>query len=136
MKTIFLIWYLRIVALVQIGLWGLSHLFYPAWYMTTIAGKDPAMLTTFNILLVNEIGVMALAAGVVTLLASFNPVKNFNISVLLILMGLGSMGVTLYHILVRQASQEWGHIITVLAQLVVLAILYPWKEGYRYIQNS
>ena len=89
-----------------------------------------------NILLVNEIGVMALAAGVVTLLASFNPVKNFNIIILLILMGLGSMGVTLYHILVRQASQEWGHIITVLAQLVVLAILYPWKEGYRYLQSS
>ena len=51
-------------------------------------------------------------------------------------MGLGSMGVTLYHILVRQISQEWGHIITVLAQLVVLAILYPWKEGYRYLQSS
>ena len=54
MKTIILIWYLRITALVQIGLWGLSHLFYPEWYMTVIAGKDPALLTTFNMLAANS----------------------------------------------------------------------------------
>ncbi len=127
LKSTLLSGYLRIVSLVQFLLWGVTHVFFPEWYLVHIAGKDPTLLTPQNLLMVNEIGVSVIAISVATWIAARDPVKHFPVILLNFIIGAGSIGVTLYHILVRQASQEWGHIFTVLVMLGIIAVLYPWK---------
>lgn len=127
-KDRILTYYLRAISTIQFFLWGLSHIFYPKWYLTEIAGKDPGLLNAQNLLMVNEIGVSIIGISIATFIAASKPVKYYPIILMNFIIGLGSIGVTLYHILVRRASQEWGHIFTVLIMLLILAILYPWKE--------
>jgi hypothetical protein len=122
-------WFLRISALIQISLWGITHIFFPEWYLRVIAGKSPDLITDFNILIINEIGIMSLAFGIATWLSSKDPVRNLNIIIMLIIASVGSISVTLYQILIRQTSQEWGHVFIVLLQLIILIALYPWKEA-------
>lgn len=136
LKLQILKWFLRLSAIIQIGLWGITHLFFPEWYLRTIAGKSPDILTIQNRLMVNEIGVMSLAMGIATWLASKDPIRNFNIIIMMIITGIGSISVTLYHILIRQASQEWSHVFTVLLQLIIIGILYPWKEAIKTIKKD
>jgi len=131
MKLQVLKWYLRLAAAVQVLLWGVTHIFFPEWYLTVIAGKDASLLTPQNVLTVNEIGVTSLAVGTATWLAAKDPVKHYPVIVLIYLAGLGSIGVTLYHILVRRASQEWGHVLTVAVMLALLTALYPWQQARR-----
>ncbi len=129
MKLTILKWYLRILALVQFALWGLTHIFFPAWYIEVMAGGDPKQLeTTINLLGMNEIGVSVIALSIAIWIAAAKPVRHYLIILMSYIIGIGSMSVTLYHILVRKASQEWEHIIIVAVMLIILSILYPWKE--------
>jgi hypothetical protein len=128
MKKVLLTWYLRLLALITMFFWGGSHLFFPVWYLENIAHKPASFLTPQNILLVNEIGGLALAMGIVMWIAAKQPVKNFAVIVMFYLAGLSSLSVTLYHILVRQASQEWSHVIMLVVLLAILTLLYPWGE--------
>lgn len=121
-------WYLRILATVQFLLWGVTHVFFPAWYLQNIAGKDPALLTPQNLLVTQEIGVSVIGLSVATFIAAAAPVRHYPVILANYVVGLGSVGVTLYHILVRQASQEWGHVAIVLVLMAILTALYPWKE--------
>lgn len=121
-------WYLRVVVIIQCALWGITHIFFPDWYMEFIAGSDPKLLSPAHLLALNEIGVSIVAVSIATWIASSRPVKYFPVILINYLIGLGSAGVTLYHILVRRASQEWPHIYTVLIMLTILTVLYPWKE--------
>lgn len=121
-------WYLRIISAIQLGLWGFSHLFYPEWYLTVMAGKSVDILTENNILIVNEVGISITALALVTLLIAHKPVKNFAVIAINYLVGIGSILVTGYHIIIRKASNEWPHILIVLCLLLFMTLLYPWKE--------
>ncbi len=128
MKLIILGWYLRVAAVVQFLLWGVTHVFCPAWYMRYIAGKDPSLLTPQNLLVTQDIGATVMGVSIATFLAASNPLRHYPVILMNIVIGLCSLGVVLYHILVRQASQEWGHVWTVGIMLAILIALYPWKE--------
>ena len=110
----------------QIFFWGASHIFFPKWYLVSVADKDPNLLNVDTLLWVNEIGVSTIGVGIVTILAAFNPVRHYGIIVLLFILGVGSVSATLVQILVRQASNEWEFIAMVVVQLTLLALLYPW----------
>lgn len=127
-KKKILTWYLRIFSLLQLALWGLSHLFYPKWYLTVMAGKPIEILTADNILIVNEIGISVSALALVTFIIASKPVKNFAVIAINYLVGIGSMLVTAYNIIVYKESSEWAHIGIVLALLLIMTFLYPWKE--------
>jgi hypothetical protein len=66
---------------------------------------------------------------IATLLAAFNPVKNIAIIITLYVVSLGSIAVSAYHIVFNNtASGEWMTIAVISAQLIIVTILYPWKE--------
>jgi hypothetical protein len=121
-------WYLRLAAALQFCLWGVTHVFFPAWYLSNIAGKDPSLLTPQNLLVTQEIGVSAIALSLATFIAAAQPVRHYPVILMNYVIGLGSVAVTLNHILVRHASEEWGHVATVLLLLAILTVLYPWKQ--------
>ena len=128
LKTLILKWYLRVFALIQFCLWGLTHTFFPKWYAIEIAKKDPSIITNDTILMINEIGIAVLALSIATWIAASKPVKHFPVILMIYINGIGSIIATLYHILIRQASSEWSHVFTLFFLLLIMTILYPWKE--------
>jgi hypothetical protein len=128
-KKSILKWFLIVSAIGQIVYWSLSHLFFPAWYLRsvgmTILADDPGQ----SLIFIHEIGVLTFGMGIATLLAAFNPVKNIAIIITLYVVSLGSIAVSAYHIVFNNtASGEWMTIAVISAQLIIVTILYPWKE--------
>jgi uncharacterized membrane protein len=119
---------LVISGIFQIGYWGVSHLFFPKWYLQSVGltelSENPGSTTVF----LNEIGILAIGTGIASILASKDPIKNFAIIIILIIDGIGSIFVSLHHILVgNMTSGEWITIIVLLIQLLLLFILFPWS---------
>jgi hypothetical protein len=132
MKAIVLKWLLIIAGVFQIAYWGVSHLFFPRWYLQSVGlnelAQDPGSTTVF----LNEIGVLAAGMGIASILAAFDPVRNFAVIVVLYIDGIGSMAVSLYHILAgTMASGEWVTVILIAVQIVLLTVLYPWSAVLR-----
>ena len=121
--------YLRVLSLFILVLWGLTHIFFPKWYLENIAHKDASVLTPDLVLSANEIGVFAVALSAVLFAVSRNPRRHFPVILIFCLNALGSAAVTAFHILVRNASGEWMHIFIVILLLLPLAFLYPWKSA-------
>jgi hypothetical protein len=129
MKEILLKWFLRFSGLVQIGYWGASHLFFPQWYLRSVGlnalAENPGSVTVF----LNEIGVLTIGLGTATILASFDPVRNFAVIIVLYLVAVGSMLVSLYHISSgSMAAGEWITIAIIFVQTVILSLLFPWSR--------
>ncbi len=117
---------------VQIGYWGISHLFFPGWYLGSIGLTDLAADPGETAIFLHEIGVLAAGMGLATILAARDPIKNFAIIVVLYAVGIGSVLVSLYHILFQgMAAGEWATVILISAQLILLTVLYPWREVRR-----
>jgi hypothetical protein len=122
-------WLLNLSAIFQIVYWGLSHLFFPGWYLRSIGLAELAADPGPTLLFIHEIGVLALGIGLVTWPAADDVIKNFAVIVMLYVVGLGSVATLLYHILFQStASGEWVTVAVLVIQLVLLTVLYPWKE--------
>jgi uncharacterized membrane protein len=124
---------LRILLIVsgvfQIGYWGISHLFFPKWYLQSVGLADLSLNPGSTVVFLNEIGILAVGMGLATILASFDPVKNIAIIIVLYIVGIGSIMVSLIHIIMgNMASGEWITIILLSIQIILLSILYPWTE--------
>jgi hypothetical protein len=120
---------LIISGIIQIGYWGISHLFFPQWYLQSVGLTDLAVNPGSTVVFLNEIGVLAIGMGLASILASFDPIKNIVIIIVLYVDGIGSMFVSLYHILVgSMASGEWITILIIAIQIALLTIYYPWSE--------
>jgi hypothetical protein len=92
--------------------------------MAALAAKPGDVL-----IFMNEIGILTIGLGIATILAAFNPVKNIVIIIVLYVTSFGSIITSLYHILYKSvASGEWMTVFIILVQLIILTILYPWKE--------
>lgn len=127
-RHVTLMWLLRLSAIFQVGYWGLSHLFFPSWYLRSIGLVELAADPGPTLLFMHEIGVLALGIGLVAWLAAGDVVKNFAVIVMLYVVGLGSAATSLYHILFQgMASGEWVTVAVIVIQLVLLTVLYPWK---------
>ncbi len=123
---------LRLSAVFQVGYWGLSHLFFPGWYLRSIGLVDLAADPGPTLLFMHEIGVLTLGIGLVTWLAASDVVRNFAIIAMLYVVGLGSVATSLYHILFQNmASGEWVTVAVIMIQLTLLTTLYPWKALWR-----
>lgn len=123
-----LVWLLRLSAIFQIGYWGLSHLFFPGWYLRSIGLTGLVANPGPTLLFMHEIGVLTLGVGLVTWLAAGDVVKNFAVIVMLYVVGVGSIATSLYHILFQgMASGEWVTVAVIVIQLALLTALYPWK---------
>lgn len=103
-------------------------MFFPAWYLTNIAGKNPSLLSPQNLLVTQEIGVSVIALSLATFITASQPVRHYPVILMNYVVGLGSVVVTLYHISRSTGAQEWSHVATVLLMLAVLTALYPWRE--------
>jgi hypothetical protein len=122
-------WVLRLVAVFQALFWGTTHLLFPAWYLRSI-GADPARAADPLVLLfMNEIGVLVMGLAVATWIAASDPVRHVALVVVLYAVGVGSVAVSLWHVLVKGfAFGEWSTIVAIAAQLVIVSILYPWRR--------
>ncbi len=113
----------------QIGYWGVSHLFFPQWYLQSVGLTELAANPGSTTVFLNEIGILTIGTGIAAILAAFNPIKNFAIIIVLYINAVGSIFVSLYNILIgKMASGEWITIIVILIQVILLSILYPWHE--------
>jgi hypothetical protein len=120
---------LIISGIFQIGYWGVSHVFFPQWYLNSVGLTDLAADPGSTSVFLNEIGVLAIGTGVASILAAFDPIKNFAIIIVLYINGVGSIFVSLYNILIgKMTSGEWITVIIILIQLILLSVLYPWHE--------
>lgn len=123
-------WFLRFAALFQIVYWSLSHLFFPRWYLNSVGMNELAQNPETVAIFMNEIGILTLGVGVATWLLSNKPKENIAIVIMLYIIGIGSISVSLYHVLVNKiASGELITVSAILFQLVVLTVLYPWKNS-------
>ena len=128
-RIIVLKWLLRLSAVLQVGYWSLSHLFWPSWYLRSVGMVELAVDPGESLIFLHEIGVLTLAIGVATWLASRDPIKHFSIIIMLYVAAVGSIVVSLYHILsLGTASGEWLTVGIIFTQMVLLTILYPWKD--------
>jgi uncharacterized membrane protein len=128
-RSVLLKYLLILSGIFQIGYWGVSHLFFPQWYLQSVGLTDLAANPGSTAVFLNEIGILTIGTGVASILAAFNPIKNIAIIIVLYINGIGSIFVSLYNILDgKMASGEWTTIIVILIQIVLLSILYPWHE--------
>ncbi len=122
-------WLLILSGIFQIAYWGISHLFFPQWYLQSIGLNDLAVNPGPTTVFLNEIGILAIGTGIASILAAFDPIKNLAIIIVLYVNGVGSIFVSLYNILIgKMTSGEWTTIIVILIQIILLSILYPWNE--------
>jgi len=129
LKSTLLKWFLIVSGVIQICYWGISHLFFPQWYLHSVGMNALAENPGDVLIFMNEIGILTIGLGIATILVSFNPVKNIAIIIVLYLISFGSMVTSLYHILYKSTGGgEWMTVFIILIQLIILTILYPWKE--------
>lgn len=129
-RLMILKWFLKLSALLQVGYWSASHLFFPQWYFSSIGGNGLIQDDRYALLFMNEIGILTLGVGAATWLASYDPVKDRNIIITLYVVAVGSLCVSLYHILFQAvAPGEWATVIVLLVQLIILTVLSPWKRS-------
>jgi hypothetical protein len=129
MKKSLLKWLLIISGAFQIVYWGVSHLFFPQWYLRSIGLSVLASEPGETLLFLHEIGILAIGIGIATILAAWNPIRNFAIIIVLYILGIGSMAVSLYHILFQNMAS--GEIVTVVIigiQMLLLTFLFPWRD--------
>lgn len=131
-KSNVLKWLLRLSAVLQVGYWSLSHLFWPSWYLRSVGMVELAANPGKSLIFIHEIGILTLGIGVATWLAARDPIRHLSIIILLYIVGLGSIAVSLYHILSQgTASGEWLTVGIISTQMVLLTVLYPWKDILR-----
>jgi hypothetical protein len=130
MKRIILLkWFLKLSAISQIGYWGFSHLFFPGWYLRSIGLNELAANPGSSLLFIHEIGILTLGIGIATWLAANDPIKNIAIIVMLYVVSLGSIATSLFHIFYHKvAAGEWTTVMIISVQVVILTVLYPWRE--------
>jgi hypothetical protein len=128
-KAVVLKWLLIISGVVQICYWGISHLFFPQWYLRSVGMNDLAVNPGGSLIFLHEIGVLAVGMGIATILAARDPVKNIAIIAVLYVAGIGSVLTSLYHILFGGiASGEWVTVGVITVQLILLTFFYPWDS--------
>ncbi len=129
MKEKALKWFLIISGLIQICYWGISHLFFPQWYLRSIGLVDLAENPGTTIIFLNEIGVLTTGLGLATIIAALNPVRYFPLIAVLYLVAIGSMAVSVYHITTgNMVAGEWTTVIVLAIQIMILTLLYPWPK--------
>jgi len=129
LKSKILKWFLILSGIIQICYWGLSHLFFPHWYLQSVGMQTLASNPGNVLIFMHEIGILTIGIGLATILTAFNPVKNIVIIVALYVISIGSIMTSLYHILYKGvATGEWMTVIIISVQLIILSVLYPWKE--------
>lgn len=130
-KIIVLKIFLRVSALIQAIYWGGSHLIAPQWYLNSI-GLSEVPASGFVLVAMHEIGVLSMGAALATGLASLDPIRNFAVIIMLCFLALGSIAVSVTHILlVLVPPGEWATVIIIGVQLTALAGLYPWRQAWR-----
>jgi hypothetical protein len=132
-KALILKWLLVLGGAVQIVYWGISHLFFPQWYLRSIGMNDLAANPGGSLIFLHEIGVLAVGMGIATILAARDPVKNIAIIAVLYIAGIGSVLTSLYHILFGgMSSGEWVTVGVITVQLILLTFFYPWDSLNRH----
>jgi uncharacterized membrane protein len=122
-------WLLVISGIIQIGYWGISHLFFPQWYLQSVGLSALALNPGSTTVFLHEIGILTVGTGLAAILASFDPIKNIAIIIVLYVVGIGSMFVSLLHIIYgSMGAGEWITILVIAIQMALLTFFYPWSE--------
>lgn len=122
--------FLRMSAIFQLLWWGLSHLFYPKWYHDFIGIKGIDFSQGLAAAAINEIGILTLGIAFATWLAASDPVKNKAIIKVIYFVGIGSIVVFSYHMIFNGFPKGWLiNVFLIGLQLVMMTILYPWRES-------
>jgi hypothetical protein len=122
-------WLLRLVAVFQALFWSATHLFFPAWYLRSIGADVARANDPLVLLFMNEIGVLVLGLAIATWIAASDPLRHAALVLVLMAVGVGSVCVSLWHILVKGfAFGEWTTVVAIGVQLALVAGLYPWSR--------
>ena len=118
--------FLKVSAIIQATYWGLSHLFFPEWYLRFNGYSETELQSEFLRGAMTEIGILTLGTALSSYIASQDPVKNKNIIKVLCWTGTGSLTVCLYYMFFPTISfKEVGNVIAISIQLSFLLYLYP-----------
>jgi hypothetical protein len=132
MKATALKWFLRAAAAFQLLYWGVSHLFFPSWYLDSIGLHELARAPGPAVIFLNEIGVLTIGMAVATWILSLDPVRHFGIVPVLYVVAVGSVLSSLYHISTGLiGTAEWVTVLALVLQIAVVTALYPWRERKR-----
>ena len=129
-------WVLRLVAIFQALFWSATHLFFPAWYLRSIGADVTRADDPLVLLFMNEIGVLVLGLAIATWIAASDPLRHVALILVLMAVGVGSVCVSLWHVLVKGfAFGEWTTIVAIGIQLGVVTALYPWSRLHSLLRR-
>jgi len=119
--------FMRLLAIVLLVYWGLSHLIRPEWYMVGLMGItqfDPS--NGYDMWSANLIGVLNVTLAITIWRAAGNPVRNRLIIDMILLVSAGTVIVFVLSILTRGISpREWWNVGLIIGAMLVLGWLYP-----------
>jgi hypothetical protein len=123
--------FLIVAGLVQLFYWGFSHLFYYQWYLGAVGMHELAQAPGKALIFMHEIGVLTIGMGLASILASLNPAKNLYLIVSLLVVSIGSMAISIYHVFFMGVTTgELQTVFVIALQIAILVYLYPWKEAW------
>lgn len=108
-----------------------THLFCAEWYHEVVIGLTGVDFTHgFTAAVTNVVGVLYLGISAAVWLAASNPIRNKVIIKMLYIINIGLIIVFSYHVVFQgYTSKMLGFVVIITIQLILLTILYPWKES-------
>lgn len=123
--------FLRVSAIIQAGYWSLTHLFFPEFYLKTV-GVNDFVPEGISLAFMNIIGVLTLGTAVASWLAARDPLQNKTTLIMLLVIGVGSLTVSISQFMVPgRGHGEIATVATLSIQLFLLIYLYPRKVPTR-----
>lgn len=135
-KELFLMIYLRCLSIFMFLMWGVTHLFFPRWYLEHVANKDPSVLTPDLVLAGKEIGVFSLVLSLAMFAISKRSWRHLPLVLAFCAIALGSTTVTVLNMLSLGQNNEWAHVIMTPLIILPLVILYPWKKAFYFFTGT
>ena len=122
-KLILLKVYLWLLGMFVLLWWPLSHWFYPEWYHRLLGFEH------FDSSLVTIIGTTGLVVVMNIFMAAMNPIRNRGMLGILITFSV-AMAATYLFLIHTQGfpTREYLNVVLLIANTVVLAVLYPRHE--------
>lgn len=122
--------FLKISALIQVGYWSFTHLFFPEWFLHSV-GVYEVVPQGLMLAFMNEIGILTLGTAVASWMSSKDPLANRTSLVMLYLVGVGSLLLALSQFLLPgRGHGEVTTLVALLVQLILLTALFPRRTEF------
>lgn len=121
--------YLWILGGVTAFWWPLSHWFYPDWYHNLLGFEN------YDYSLVKIIGTIGIIPVLGIFFTALNPIRNRDLVVILLVFSILMAATYIYLIRLHNfPKKEYINVFFLMFNVVMLSILYPWKEAKSVIK--